>query len=171
MGFFGTAVGRRLIQRYGLLQAGRRALAIQVVLLGAATAIYAAFLSGPMPAAGLAAAGPPLAVVLFSAAVVTSRAGLWSYDMVNAQMFQQTVSPREVASASSAEMALCSLSELTMLGLAAYVVTPASYSLLVYGSFAAVVASNVLFGRWVAKTEEPGAAEAAGLPWAAAAAA
>jgi iron-regulated transporter 1 len=39
--------------------------------------------------------------------VVMSRIGVWSYDMVNSQLFQQTVSPREIASASSAEMALC----------------------------------------------------------------
>lgn len=36
-----------------------------------------------------------------------SRIGVWSYDMVNSQLFQQTVAPREIASASSAEMALC----------------------------------------------------------------
>lgn len=39
--------------------------------------------------------------------MVASRIGVWSYDMVNSQLFQQTVAPREIASASSAEMALC----------------------------------------------------------------
>jgi iron-regulated transporter 1 len=107
----------------------------------------------------------PAAVVVFAAAVLASRVGLWSFDMVNAQLFQQTVSPREVASASSAEMALCSLSELIMLGLAAYVITPESYSLLVYGSFAAVLASNALYSWWLANN----AGETC-LPWAAAAA-
>lgn len=169
MGFTGTWVGRKLIQRYGLLQAGKTALAIQAVMLGAATAIYAAFLSGPMPgrvAAGVAGAALPATVVVFAAAVLVSRVGLWSFDMVNAQLFQQTVSPREVASASSAEMALCSLSELTMLGLAAYVITPESYSLLVYGSLAAVLASNALYSWWLGNSAE----ENTRLPWAAAAA-
>lgn len=68
--------------------------------------------------------------------------------MVNAQLFQQTVPQREVASASTAEMALCSFSELLMLGLAAYVITPASYNALIYMSFGAVVSGNVLFSYW-----------------------
>ncbi len=52
-------------------------------------------------------AGIPLPVVAFAALVVLSRCGVWSYEMVNAQLFQQTVSQREMSSASSAEMALC----------------------------------------------------------------
>jgi iron-regulated transporter 1 len=44
---------------------------------------------------------PPAGLILIS------RIGIWSFDMVNSQLFQQTVAPREIASASSAEMALC----------------------------------------------------------------
>lgn len=172
MGFAGTWVGRRLIQRYGLLGAGTRALALQGAFLSVATLVYLAFLAGPLTS--LAVAGPgasiygvPVALVVFSAAVVGSRVGMWSYDMVNAQLFQQVVSQREVASASSAEMALCSFSELVMLGLAAYVLTPESYSALVYISFGAVVAANMVFQWWVAQVGE----EEDGLPELAAAAA
>ena len=74
--------------------------------------------------------------------------------MVNAQLFQQHVSQREVASASAAEMALCSFSELFMLGLAAYVIGPASFKSLIYVSFAAVIAGNVLFSVWGTKKEK-----------------
>ena len=126
MGFLGTWVGRRLIGRFGLLRAGTQSLAIQAVLLGLATAIYATFLSGPRALAGAAAqpllgsggmaitgaswgvfSGLPVPVCAFALLIVLSRLGIWSFDMVNAQLFQQTVSQREVAAASSAEMALC----------------------------------------------------------------
>lgn len=50
---------------------------------------------------------PPRSALPLPALVVMSRIGVWSYDMVNSQLFQQTVAPREIASASSAEMALC----------------------------------------------------------------
>jgi iron-regulated transporter 1 len=75
---------------------------------------------------------------------------MWSFDLVNSQLFQQTVSPREIASASSAEMALCSFSELIMLGAAALSAGPASFPFLVYSSFAAVVAANCVFRGWAA---------------------
>jgi len=152
MGFVGTWVGRRLIRRFGLMHAGTRALAIQGIFLFIATLTYAAFLSGPLTAvvsAGPSIGGVPLTLVAFSVAVVCSRVGMWSYDMVNAQMFQQTVSQREVASASSAEMALCNFSELIMQGLAAYVFTLQTYSTLIYISFSAVAVANMVFGGWV----------------------
>lgn len=128
MGFLGTWVGRRLIGRFGLLRAGTQSLAIQASLLGLATAIYAVFLSGPGALADAAAqpllgpggggmvytgaswgvfSGLPVPVLAFALLIVLSRLGIWSFDMVNAQLFQQTVSQREVAAASSAEMALC----------------------------------------------------------------
>ncbi|KAL4440206.1 hypothetical protein ABPG75_003207 [Micractinium tetrahymenae] len=167
-GFLGTLVGKRLIQTLGLLRAGAAALTIQATLLAAATALYSSFLSGPPelgPSGGLlalgAGAGPgwpmvgsvALPVVAFAALVVMSRIGAWSYDMVNSQLFQQTVAPREIASASSAEMALCSFSELLMLGIAALSADPASFPLLVYASFGAVLAANVLFRSWARRAQ------------------
>lgn len=167
-GFLGTLVGKRLIQTLGLLRAGAAALTIQATLLAGATALYSSFLSGPAelgPSGGLlalgAAAGPgwptvggvALPVVAFAALVVMSRIGVWSYDMVNSQLFQQTVAPREIASASSAEMALCSFSELLMLGIAALSADPASFPLLVYASFGAVLAANVLFRAWARRAQ------------------
>ena len=74
--------------------------------------------------------------------------------MVNAQLFQQNVSQREVASASAAEMALCSSSELLMLGMAAYVIGPQSYKVLIFVSLGAVAAANMLFNSWAKKSQE-----------------
>ncbi|KAG7670516.1 putative Solute carrier family 40 member 2, chloroplastic [Nannochloris sp. 'desiccata'] len=164
MGFTGTWVGRRLIQRFGLLGAGRRALLIQAVFLGVATLAYTAFLSAPVIADGasaIVATPASIGLIVFSCAVVLSRVGMWSFDMVNAQLFQQNVSQREVASASAAEMALCSFSELLMLGLAAYVIGPASFKSLIYISFAAVIGGNVLFTWWGTKKEKEAIAAAA----------
>lgn len=159
MGFGGTWVGRRLIQKLGLLGAGKRALTIQATFLGLATLIYAISLSAPLVtdaslAPGVPGTGIPFGLIAFSLAVVCSRVGMWSFDMVNAQLFQQTVSQREIASASAAEMALCSFSELFMLGLAAYVITPASYSALIYASFGAVIAANMVYRWWATRVRD-----------------
>ena len=154
MGFTGTWVGKKLIQRHGLLDAGRRALLIQAWFLLAATIAYAASLSGPIisdAARATVNSAPSIGLVIFSSAVVLSRIGMWSFDMVNAQLFQQHVSQREVASTSAAEMALCSFSELLMLGLAAYVIGPADFRSLIYLSFGAVLAANAVFGNWAKK--------------------
>ncbi|EFN52807.1 hypothetical protein CHLNCDRAFT_138468 [Chlorella variabilis] len=166
-GFLGTLVGKRLIQTLGLLRAGAAALLIHACLLGAATVLYCTLLSGPpelgpgglgggarqlLMGAGAAnwpaPGGVALPVVIFAALVVMSRIGVWSYDMVNSQLFQQTVAPREIASASSAEMALCSFSEVFMLGIAAVTANPRSFPMLVYASFSAILAANLLFRTW-----------------------
>jgi len=156
MGFTGTWVGRRLIQRFGLLGAGQRALFTQAVFLGVATLAYTISLSAPVVAEGASAiiATPvSIGLIIFSSAVVLSRIGYWSFDMVNAQLFQQNVSQREVASASAAEMALCQFSELFVLGLAAYVIGPASFKSLIYISLTALIAGNVLFTSLGTKKE------------------
>lgn len=61
----------------------------------------------------------------------------------------QAVEPKEAASVSSAEVALCSGSELAMLGLAAAFSDPASFSLLVSLSAAAVIGAAALYSSWV----------------------
>lgn len=40
-----------------------------------------------------------------------------------------------------------------MLGVAAYVVTPGSFAMLVYGSFAAVVAANLVYTGWARQAQ------------------
>lgn len=61
----------------------------------------------------------------------------------------QAVQPKEAASVSSAEVALCSGSELVMLGIAASLAEPASFSLLVNLSAAAVLGAACLYSAWV----------------------
>ncbi len=164
MGFAGTALGRRLIERHGLLGAGRRALAAQGALLGTAAAVYFAALAAPLPAAAAAAAAGAArpAVVAFAALVVASRAAVWCLDMTNAQLFQQAVAPADISAASSAEMALCMTAELVMLGLVATAAVP--YAAVVGVSLGAVLAANVVFGRWAGTAGARAAAAGAPAP-------
>lgn len=60
----------------------------------------------------------------------------------------QAVPRKIVASVSSAEVSLCSFSELIMLGIAAVASDPSNFGLLVTLSSATVVAAAVIFSVW-----------------------
>lgn len=60
----------------------------------------------------------------------------------------QAVQPKEAASVSSAELALCNVSELFMLGIAAALSEPHLFGLLVNLSAAAVAGAALLFAGW-----------------------
>lgn len=62
----------------------------------------------------------------------------------------QAVQPREVASVSSAEIALCSCAELAMLGTAAVFSDPSNFGMLVGLSACAVASAWAVFTAWVA---------------------
>ena len=61
----------------------------------------------------------------------------------------QAVDPAVVSSVSSAEVSLCSLSELIMLGIAAVASDPSNFGLLVALSSGTVIAAAVLYTAWV----------------------
>lgn len=147
MGFVGTWQGKRLIGKYGLLKAGNYSLMILVICLLLASTSYALFLT-EIPLIVVESSNAWLPLAIFSAAIIASRVGLWSFDMVNAQLFQQYVPENEIAATSSTEMALCYSSELFMLGLAAYVIPLESYTTLVGASVGAAVLGTVLFRLW-----------------------
>ena len=56
--------------------------------------------------------------------------------------------PAEAASVSSAELALCNISELFMLGIAAVLSEPAFFGLLINLSVTAVVGAALVFTGW-----------------------
>ena len=60
----------------------------------------------------------------------------------------QAVPRKIVASVSSAEVSLCSLSELIMLGIAAVASEPSNFDLLVMLSSGTVVAAAVIYSVW-----------------------
>ena len=61
----------------------------------------------------------------------------------------QAVDPSVVSSVSSAEVSLCSLSELIMLGIAAVASDPHSFGLLVGLSSGTVIAAAAVYSAWV----------------------
>ena len=61
----------------------------------------------------------------------------------------QGVDPDVVSSVSSAEVSLCSLSELIMLGIAALASDPKSFGMLVGLSSGSVIAAALLYTSWV----------------------
>ena len=61
----------------------------------------------------------------------------------------QGVDPGVVSSVSSAEVSLCSLSELIMLGIAALASDPKSFGMLVGLSSGSVIAAAILYTSWV----------------------
>ena len=64
-------------------------------------------------------------------------------------MWVQAVDPTVVSSVSSAEVSLCSLSELVMLGIAAIASDPSSFGLLVGLSSGTVIAAAFVYSAWV----------------------
>lgn len=60
----------------------------------------------------------------------------------------QAVPRKIVASVSSAEVSLCSLSELIMLGIAAVASEPSNFGLLVMLSSGTVIAAAVIYSVW-----------------------
>ncbi len=64
-------------------------------------------------------------------------------------LLMQAVDPAVVSSVSSAEVSLCSLSELVMLGIAAIASDPSSFGLLVGLSSGTVIAAAVVYSVWV----------------------
>ena len=77
-----------------------------------------------------------------------SAAGVGSSDGPLSGMWQG-VTPREAASVSSAETALCSCAELCMLGTAAAYSSVASFGMLVNLSVAAVIGAWTVYSTWV----------------------
>lgn len=142
MGFVGSWCGKFLIKNFGLMLSGRYALLMLLASLGTSLAIYLF--------SNLSSAWP---LIIFTGGIVFSRIGLWSFDMVNAQLFQQNVDESETAGTASTEMALCSFSEIFMLGVGASLSVPLEsfYSVLVSGSFAAILLGTFVYFSWSAR--------------------
>ena len=138
MGFVGSWCGKLLIKAFGLLQAGNYAITSLLFCLGSSLAVYVTY--------PLHAQKHPKALLVFVSGIILSRIGLWSFDMANAQLFQQYADESQASSLASTEMALCSLSEIFMLGIALlYSNMTEMYLFLVLLSYAACVAAWILY--------------------------
>ena len=147
MGFVGSYCGKIMIEKFGLLQSGRYALGGLLATLGVSVAIFY-FLFFNMNTKGSLATAPYL--FAFVGGIVLSRVGLWVFDMVNTQLFQQHAKGTGPSSIASTEMALCSLSEISMLGVAAFLSVPMDsfFAVLVGSSYSAIILGSLLFVFW-----------------------
>ncbi|CAI5534287.1 unnamed protein product [Closterium sp. Naga37s-1] len=139
MGFAATFLSPLLITRLGLLQAGGAALLFQSLVLAASLGVFA--LSHSM--------GHHHSLLLaFLALIVVSRLGHWTYDVVDAQIFQVAIPPAQANIVGTTEVALASLAELVMLALAIAAHDVRHFGLLAALSAAAVFAAAAIYCAW-----------------------
>jgi len=145
MGFAGSYSGKIFIRNFGLLKSGRYALAGLVATLGCSVAIFFSSLNNLD-----AGDKNSFYLLIFAAGIVLSRIGLWIFDMVNTQLFQQYADGSRPSGIASTEMALCSLSEIFMLGVAAFLSVPIDsfFVLLVGSSYGAIILGALIFFLW-----------------------
>lgn len=81
---------------------------------------------------------------------VFSRLGTWVYDVVDAQIFQTAVPSAEANLVGTTEMALASLAELFMLGVAIVLHDVSRFGQLALLSMSSVVAAAAIYITWLA---------------------
>ncbi|CAI5459015.1 unnamed protein product [Closterium sp. Yama58-4] len=139
MGFAATFLSPIIITRLGLLQAGGAALLFQSLVLAASLAVFAVSHSMRHNHSLLLA---------FLALIVLSRLGHWTYDVVDAQIFQVAIPPAQANIVGTTEVALASLAELVMLALAIAAHDVRHFGLLAALSAAAVFAAAAIYCAW-----------------------
>ena len=140
MGFAATFVSAPLIAATGVLKAGAVALLCQSAALVLSVAVCL-----------LMPAGNVVFLSLFLALVALSRLGYWTYDCIDAQIFQTAIPGGEANLVGTTEVALQSLAEVVMLGIAIVVHDVAHFGVLSVISCAAVVAATAIYCAWLAK--------------------
>eukprot|EP00899_Mesostigma_viride_P020952 jgi/Mesvir1/28859/Mv09984-RA.1 len=140
-GFISTLFVAAAVRSLGVLEASRVALLSQVACLVVAAAAYCQL--------QLTSAARTSALALFMGAVALSRIGLWAFDTIRLQVFQNAVPEDMAASVGSAEMSMQNLAEMLMLGVAMLLDRPGGYDLLVGLSFAAVMLGTAVYSRWM----------------------
>ncbi|CAI7868906.1 unnamed protein product [Closterium sp. NIES-54] len=146
MGFAATFVSPPLVARLGVLQAGSAALVFQALLLALAVAIFSSLSRfPPVLQQGL--------LLLFLLLVVLSRVGHWTFEIVDSQIIQTAIPPASANLIGTTEIALASLAELLMLGLAIVVHDPKHFAALAAMSMAAVFAAAGVYCSWLARPD------------------
>eukprot|EP00897_Mesotaenium_endlicherianum_P010504 jgi/Mesen1/9482/ME000063S08934 len=138
MGFLATFVSAPLIARVGVLKAGAVALTFQSVMLAASVLLY--FLTPDTS---------QLALLCFLVLVVLSRLGLWTYDVVDAQIFQTAIPVSQANIVGTTEVALASLAELVMLAVAIVAHDVSYFGGLAALSMASVLGATLIYWRWL----------------------
>lgn len=151
MGFVGSYSGKIMVEKFGLLQSGRYALGGLLATLGLSVAVFFSRLNNINNEVQTASY-----LFAFVGGIVLSRIGLWVFDLVNTQLFQQHAEGTGPSSIASTEMALCSLSEISMLGVAAFLSVPMDsfFAVLVGSSYSAIILGSLLFFFWSKNKEQ-----------------
>lgn len=138
MGVAATFVSASLIKRLGILKAGAIGLIYQASLLTIAVAVYwSGSLSRQSP------------LLFFLCMIVLSRLGHMSYDVVAAQILQTGIPSSKANLIGTTEVAVASLAESTMLGVAIIANDVSHFGYLAMLSLLSVVGSAVMYCRWL----------------------
>ncbi|PON57615.1 Ferroportin [Trema orientale] len=138
MGVAATFVSASLVKRLGILKAGALGLIFQASLL---TIAVGAYWSG-----SLSRQSP---LLFFLCMIVLSRVGHMSYDVVAAQILQTGIPSSKANLIGTTEVAVASLAESTMLGVAIIANDVSHFRYLAMLSLLSVVGSAVMYCRWL----------------------
>ncbi|KAI4349892.1 hypothetical protein L6164_010435 [Bauhinia variegata] len=137
MGVAATFVSSTLVKHFGILKAGAVGLVFQALLLSMAVAIYWS---------GSISQQSPL---LFLSLIILSRLGHMSYDVVGAQIIQTGIPSSKANLIGTTEVAVASLAESIMLGVAIIANDVSHFGLLAMLSLLSVVGAAWMFCRWL----------------------
>ncbi|KAK6159803.1 hypothetical protein DH2020_003184 [Rehmannia glutinosa] len=134
MGVAATFVSAKMVKRLGILKAGAAGLIFQASLLTIAVAVY---LSGSF--------SQKIPVVFFLCLIVLSRLGHMSYDVVGAQILQTGIPASKVNLIGTTEVAVASMAESIMLGVAIIANDVSHFGFLAILSLVSVVGAACLY--------------------------
>ncbi|CAA0834651.1 Solute carrier family 40 member 3- chloroplastic [Striga hermonthica] len=138
MGVAATFMSAKMVESLGILKAGAAGLIFQASLLTIAVAVYwSGSLSQKIP------------VVFFLCLIVLSRLGRMSYDVVGAQILQTGIPPSKVNLIGTTELAVASMAESIMLGVAIIANDVSHFGILAVLSLISVVGAACLYCRWL----------------------
>lgn len=138
MGVAATFVSSTLVKQFGILKAGAVGLVFQALFLSMAVAVY---MSGSISQQS------PLLLFLFL--IILSRLGHMSYDVVGAQIIQTGIPSSKANLIGTTEVAVASLAESLMLGVAIIANDPSHFGCLAMLSLLSVVGAACMFCRWL----------------------
>ncbi|CAL0300134.1 unnamed protein product [Lupinus luteus] len=138
MGVAATFVSSTLVKQFGILKAGAIGLVFQALLLSMAVAVYWS---------GSISRQSPLLV--FLSMIILSRLGHMSYDIVGAQIIQTGIPSSKANLIGTTEVAVASLAECIMLGVAIIANDPSHFGGLAMLSLISVVVAAWMFCRWL----------------------
>ncbi|MCO5548358.1 hypothetical protein L7F22_001815 [Adiantum nelumboides] len=138
MGFGATFLSSALVRKLGLLRSGAVGLVFQASLLAVAFFIYQSN-----------SVTHSHSLQFFLAAIVLSRLGHFTYDIIGGQILQTAVHSSEANTVGATEVSLASLAELLMLGVAIVANDVSHFGCLAALSLAAVVGATLAYYRWM----------------------